>query len=143
MDKNKILNLIGTGTAAAALLIIATLFNSGGFSNLTASASTGESIPAQAIQIDAASLEAQNAQLQEALVIMQQRETEYQTKLDEANNLLLNPEPAAAYGEDYEYEEEEEYEEHEEEEYEEGEEHEEEHAEYEEHEEEEEEEYDD
>ena len=113
MDKNKVLNLIGTGTAAAALLIIATLFNSGGFSNLTASASTGESVPAQAIQIDAASLEAQNAQLQEALVVMQQREAEYQTKLDEANNLLLNPEPAAAYGEGYEYEEEEEeYEEH-------------------------------
>jgi len=117
MDKNKILNLIGTGTAAAALLIIATLFNSGGFSNLTASASKGESVPAQAIQIDAASLEAQNAQLQEAIVIMQERETEYQTKLDEANNLLLNPEPAAAYGEGAEYEEEEEeHEEYEEEE---------------------------
>lgn len=143
MDKNKVLNLIGTGTAAAALLIIAALFNSGGFSSLTASASPSESVPAQAIQIDSASLEAQNEQLQEVLVIMQQRETEYQTKLDEANNLLLNPEPAAAYGEGYEEEEYEEYEEDEhEEEYEEGEHEEDEHEEYEEHEEEEDE-YDD
>jgi hypothetical protein len=133
MDKNKILNLIGTGTAASALLIIATLFNSGGFSNLTASASSGESIPSQAIQIDAAGLEAQNVQLQEALVIMQQREAEYQTKLEEANNLLLAPEPAASYGEEYEeYEEYEEGEEYEEEEHEEEEHEEEEHGEYEE-----------
>lgn len=104
MDKNKILNRIGAGTAAAALLIIATLFNSGGFDNLTASASTATSVPAQAIQIDAATLEEQNAQLQEALIIMQQREAEYQAKLNEANNLLLNPEPAVAYGETYEEE---------------------------------------
>ncbi len=126
MDKNKVLNLIGTGTAAAALLIMATLFNNGGFSNFTASASSGDSVPAQAIQINAASIEAQNAQLQDALVIMQQREVEYQAKLDEANNLLLNPEPAASYGEGYEEEEYEE-EEYEEEEYEEEEYEEEEH----------------
>ncbi|MFT7586966.1 MAG: hypothetical protein ACI9EW_003406, partial [Cellvibrionaceae bacterium] len=70
---------------------------------------------------------------QEALVIMQQREAEYQTKLEEANNLLLAPEPAASYGEEYEeYEEYEEGEEYEEEEHEEEEHEEEEHGEYEE-----------
>ena len=128
MDKNKILNLIGAGTAAAALLIIATLFSDGGLSNYIASAAN-EPASAQVIQADDASLEAQNAQLQEALVIMQEREAEYQAKLEEANHLLLNPEPAAAYGEEYEdeeeeyedeeYEEEEEYEEDDEYEYEE------------------------
>ena len=123
MDKNKILNLIGAGTAAAALLIIATLFSDGGLSNYIASAAN-EPASAQVIQADDASLEAQNAQLQEALVIMQEREAEYQAKLEEANHLLLNPEPAAAYGEEYEdedeeYEEEEEYEDEDEYEYEE------------------------
>ena len=119
MDKNKILNLIGTGTAAAALLVIAMLFSNGGFSNLMASAANDvhEDAPEQVMQAEAdadADLEAQNAQLQEALVIMQEREAEYQAKLEEANNLLLNPEPAVAYGGEYEEEaeyEEEEYEE--------------------------------
>ncbi len=114
MNKNKIMNLIGTGTAVGALLIIAALFSNGGFGNFATASQAGgnEPITLEVTSGEAeAALETQNAQLQEALTIMQEREAEYQTKLDEANNMLLNPEPAAAYGEGEEAYAEEEYEE--------------------------------
>ena len=114
MNKNKIMNLIGTGTAVGALLIIAALFSNGGFGNFATASQAGgnEPITLEVTSGEAeAALETQNAQLQEALTIMQEREAEYQAKLDEANNMLLNPEPAAAYGEGEEAYEEEEYEE--------------------------------
>ena len=104
MDKNKILNLIGTGTAVGALLIIAMLFSNGGFGNEASTTSAAE--PAeQAVQVDTADLEAQNAQLQEALTVMQQREAEYQARINEANDMLMNPEPAPANSGTYEGEE--------------------------------------
>ena len=103
MDKNKLMNLIGTGVVTGGLLLIALFFSNGGFAN-TLNTVAAEGGGAQIINSDSTDLAAQNAQLQEALTIMQSREAEYQARIEEANNMLLNPEPVAY--DDYDDEEE-------------------------------------
>lgn len=111
MDRNRLMNVIGTGLISGALIIVAMVFSN---SNPFAATAANSDTPAMT-ETMTEELAAQNAELQEALTLMQAREAEYQAKLEEANNMLLNP-PEAAYGDEAYEEEYEEYEEDEDEE---------------------------
>ena len=123
MSKKQLMNLIGAGTMTALIVITGLLFNGG----VIGSASADNLSSNQAITLEGdAALQAENAQLRDAVIQLQDREAQYAAQIDEANQLLQEQSTAAAaYGGEYEEEEYEEEEEEEEEEYEEHEEHEE------------------
>ena len=112
MDKQKLVNLLGASTVTAVLLIIMLAFggewNGGGSTAVDAASAPDTNV--QVVPIDSYNaLEQENEQLQEALDTMIDREAQYQTQLDQANQ-LLDEAAAPAYEEEYEEEAYEEYE---------------------------------
>ena len=104
MNKQQIANLLGAGTITVLVVALLMLFNFGE-SNSTADAATG-SDSNTAVQVvpldDYNALQSENDQLQEALKTMQDREMQYQTQLDAANNALNQSASSASYSGEYE-----------------------------------------
>lgn len=120
MNKQQIANLLGAGTITVLVVALLMLFNFGE-SDPTADAATG-SDPNTAVQVvpldDYNALQSENDQLQEALQTMQDRELQYQTQLDAANNALNQSASSSSYSGEYEEYEDDDHEEYEHEEHE-------------------------
>ena len=113
MNKNQIMNLLGAGTMTLLIVITGLLFNAGVIGSASADSISSD---VQTVMMDGeAAVQAENAQLREAIVELQNREAQYAQQIDQANQLLQEQNTAATYGGEYEEEE------HEEEEHEEGE----------------------
>ncbi len=113
MNKQQITNLLGAGTVTG-LMVAAALFFGGGLGSqpdtVAANANPPIVIAAEGIATD--SVTAENAQLREAVQLLQGREGEYRAQIEQANILLAeNAAQAQGYeGEAYEYEDEDDYE---------------------------------
>ena len=113
MTKQQMTNLIGAGTIAAIMLIIALVFSGGNNAN-TAGADPGGGITTATEVIVDPALQTENMQLKEAVQVLQEREAQFTEQINLANEQLAT---SSGYGEGAEGEEyeEEEYEEEEEE----------------------------
>ena len=99
MTKQQMTNLIGAGTIAAIMLIIALAF--GGGNSKPIMAETGDdNVAGEVITTDTA-LQTENAQLKEAVQVLQEREAQFTEQINLANEQLN----ANSYGEGEEYEE--------------------------------------
>ncbi|MGB1252203.1 MAG: hypothetical protein ACPG8W_16405 [Candidatus Promineifilaceae bacterium] len=118
MTKQQMTNFIGAGTIAALMLIIALTF--GGWNNsktADAAPSSNNNVAGEAVVMPDSGLQAENAQLKEAVQLLQEREVQFTEQINLANEQLsANSGGYGEEGEAYEEEHEEEYEEYEEEE---------------------------
>lgn len=120
MDKKQLANLLGAGTLTGLILASILLFGQGRLNDSSSALETQTMSNPVIVEVEqpvtdpnAAALQAQNEQLQEALQTMQERETAYQEQIDIANQALAEQaaNTAPAYEGEMEEEEEEEFEE--------------------------------
>jgi len=102
VNKKQIMNLLGAGTVTALLVVTGLLFGGRSFDMEVADNETGI---VQTLMVSGdSSLEAENAQLRDAVIELQQREEQYVAQIEQANQLLQ--ENNNAYAGEAEYEEE-------------------------------------
>ena len=88
MTKQQMTNLIGAGTIAAVMLIVAIAFGSGN-RNAANTGNVGNSNPAgEVVVMPDAELQAENAQLKETIQLLQEREAQFTEQINIANEQL-------------------------------------------------------
>ena len=103
MTKQQMTNLIGAGTIAAIMLIVAIAFGSGNRNAVNAN-NDGNSNPTDDVVVmPDAELQAENAQLKEAIRVLQEREAQFTEQINIANEQLAAN--SGGYGEGGEMEE--------------------------------------
>ena len=110
MTKQQMTNLIGAGTIAAIMLIVAITFGGGDRSAVNASNDGNSNATGEVVVMPDPELQAENAQLKEAIQILQEREAQFTEQINIANEQLA-ANNGGAYGEGGEMEEMEEEEE--------------------------------
>jgi hypothetical protein len=113
MNKQQITNLLGASTISAVAVGLALMFGGGGNAQSATPAPSVENVMTEVVTADSYNaLVEQNAQLQQAVETLKDRETQYQTQLTLAQEALDQQAIAAetSYAAGGEYDEEEEYE---------------------------------
>ena len=104
MTKQQMTNLIGAGTIATVMLIIAVAFGGGNRNAVDAGSADNTSPTGEVVAMPDAELQAENEQLRETVQLLQEREAQFTEQINIANEQLATNN-GGGYGEGGEMEE--------------------------------------